>query len=257
MQVTVQPQPTPYTGQTTTTQHPNRTIQVTITNQPTIDNSHPIYYNIRVRPHFEGDWTELYPIWKLPNTRYNWETKTWTYSQYLYTKEMSLPLQTPIQSSGQYTTITLPLDENPRYPLNNLPDNAKLDFQVEAFVGHDAQSWAIQHPLNPEYGGYFVDSVAYDSDSGWSGTRTISLPDGSVFVSTPDPTASSSVTPTSTASPMATVSEKSTSPTAQSNADSSAFPGLEWVEIVITMLLAAVVVLLGLVVVYLRKRSLK
>lgn len=38
----------PYTDETTTTQHPNSTIQVTIKNQPAQDSSHPIYYNIRV-----------------------------------------------------------------------------------------------------------------------------------------------------------------------------------------------------------------
>ncbi|MCW4000006.1 MAG: hypothetical protein NWE93_07190 [Candidatus Bathyarchaeota archaeon] len=233
----------PYTGQTTTTQHPNRTIQITMTNQPTIGSNHSIYYNIRVRPHFEGNWTELYPLWKLPTARYDWDTETWTYSQYLYTQEMPLALQTPIQSSGQYTTVNLPLDENPRYPLSHLPDSAQLDFQVEALVGHAAQSWAIQHPLNPEYGGYYVDSVAYDSDSGWSGTKTINLADSSVTIqATPNHTSSPDPTLPSASSPL---------PTATSAQPEGTFevPPLSWIEISAFTGLVVVVVLLAVFVV--------
>lgn len=168
----------PYTGQTSTTRNQNNTVQVTIKNQPAIDSTHQIYYNIRVRPHFEGDWTELYPLYNLSSAPYSSEIGDFPMAKYLYHAELPLARRTPIQSNGGYTVITFPLNENNEYtpsPLTDLPNNARVDFQVQAIVGHDAQYWYIQHPLYPTYGGLYQDSVAFDSDSGWSGTQTITV----------------------------------------------------------------------------------
>src|SRR4030042_381493 len=100
----------PYTGLDVTKQHSNNTIQVTIENQPLSDSTHHIYYNIRTRPHFGGNWTELYPVYDQPNAPYNWDTKTWTYSKYLVYPN------TPKQSNTDYTVITISLGENSNYP---------------------------------------------------------------------------------------------------------------------------------------------
>jgi hypothetical protein len=169
----------PYTDQTTTMRNLNNTLQVTIKNQPAIDSTHQIYYNIRVRPHFEGNWTELYPLWTLATEPYNWETETWKKAKYLYIAEMPERIQTPKQSNKQETIITLTLNENSVYPLSNLPDNAQIDFQVQAVIGHSAQCWATQHALYPEYGGYYEDAVAYDGSSDWSSTQTVTVPSSS------------------------------------------------------------------------------
>jgi hypothetical protein len=168
----------PYTDQTTTTRNQNNTIQVTIKNQPAIDSPHQIYYNIRVRPHFEGNWTELYPLWNLASAPARSESGDFPMAQYLYHADLPLARRTPMQSNGEYTVITFALNENNEFTpdaLINLPVNAKVDFQVEAIVGHDAQYWYIQHPLFPTYGGLYQDSLAYDTDSGWSSTQTITV----------------------------------------------------------------------------------
>ncbi len=229
----------PYTDETTTTQHPNSTIQVTIKNQSAPDSSHSVYYNIRVRPHFEGDWAELYPLEKLAAKPYDWDTETWTSAMYLYTQDVPLALQTPTQSSGGYTTITLPLDENPPYPLRDLPENAKVDFQVEAIIGHDAQYWLTQHALYPEYGGMWSDAVAYDSDSGWSSTQTIALGEASV-----------NPTPDSSAAPSA--EEGSPTPT-QTGAASDSQVAWLMVEVVAAGLGAIIALLVAVIVLMHRK----
>jgi hypothetical protein len=41
-------------------------------------------------------------------------------------------------------------------------ENAQLDFQVEALVGHDSQKWVIEHPFAPSIGGYFTPAIGYD-----------------------------------------------------------------------------------------------
>jgi hypothetical protein len=168
----------PYTGQTTTTRNQNNNIEVTIKNQQAIDSTHQIYYNIHVRPHFEGDWVELYPLYNLSSAPYSSEIGDFPMSLYLYHADLPLARHTPMQSNDEYTVITFALNENNEYtpsPLINLPNNARVDFQVEAIVGHDAQYWYIQHPLYPTYGGLYQDSVAYDNDSGWSSTQTITV----------------------------------------------------------------------------------
>lgn len=179
----------PYTGQTTTTKNQNNTIQVTIKNQRAIDSTHQIYYNIRVRPHFEGNWTELFPVWNLASGPARSEAGDFPMGQYLYTADMPGAVRTPMQSEGENTVLTFPLNGGDGYArdaLSNLPDNARVDFQVEAIVGHGAQYWYIQHPLFPTYGGLYQDSVAYDADSGWSNTQTVTVGNDSVVAAITD-----------------------------------------------------------------------
>jgi hypothetical protein len=136
----------PYTGQTITTpaQHvDNRTIEVKIKNQPftpyTDDKSGftiQLYYNIRVRGHFAGNWTEVFSV---DNAH-------------------------PVQSNSDYTTISLPLGGNVG-PFASLPINSssEVDFQVEAMMGYFSRtsgfaSW------------YFA-----GQESGWSSTQTLTI----------------------------------------------------------------------------------
>lgn len=179
----------PYTGQTTTTLNHNNTIEVSINNQHAIDSTHQIYYNIRVRPHFEGNWTELFPLWNLASAPARSENGDFPIGQYLYTADMPDALRTPAQSEGEYTVLTFPLNGGNGYArdaLSNLPDNARVDFQVEAIVGHNATYWYIQHPLYPTYGGLYQDSVAYDADSGWSNTQTLTVGTNSIAAAITD-----------------------------------------------------------------------
>lgn len=59
--------------------------------------------------------------------------------------------------------------------LNGIPANAQIDFQVKALIGHNSTYWYVQHPLFPQYGGFNELAIAYDSDSAWSNTQTITL----------------------------------------------------------------------------------
>lgn len=135
----------PYTGQTITTpaQHiENRTIEVKIKNQPFTpyvdDNGFTIqlYYSIRVRGHFAGNWTEVFSV---DNAH-------------------------PVQSNSDYTTISLPLGQNVG-PFGSLhsDSSSEIDFQVKAMVGYFSRtsgfaSW------------YFA-----GQESEWSRTQTLTI----------------------------------------------------------------------------------
>lgn len=238
----------PYTGLSETTLKSNNSLEVTIKNQPSGGSNSLLYYNIRVKPHFDDAWTEVFSV-------QNWTSKynadgTFSYANYIN-------LDAPVQSASDYTTVSFAVVETTLYGATGydleryfsgadgqgdtfafiyaIPAGGQLDVQVEALAGRASQKWIIEHPFFPTIGGHSEDAVAYDATSGWSSTQTITIGDN------PNPLPSQS--PTSTSSP--------------SDADGSVFLGLEWVELVIVVLLATVVVLLGLVVVYLRKKSLK
>jgi hypothetical protein len=179
----------PYTGETIT--HPghrvdNITVELSIKNQP-FDYSangltYHLYYNVRTKPHFVEDWTELYPVADSPNSPYDWDNKSWSYSKYVFA---------PSESNSDFTILSLPAD---------YPSNAQVDFQVEAIVGHDSQFWFIQHPLAPEYGGYYEPAIAYDTTSGWSDTQTLTI--GESQMSTPSPATTPTPTPTPAPTPI-------------------------------------------------------
>jgi hypothetical protein len=237
-----------YIGLSETTLKSNNSLEVTIKNQPSGSSNGLIYYNIRVKPHFDDAWTEVFGV-------QNWTSKynadgTFSYVDYIN-------LDAPVQSASGYTTVSFAVVETTLYGATGydivryfsgadgqgdtfafiyaIPAGGQLDVQVEALAGHASQKWIIEHPLFPTIGGHSEDAVEYDASSEWSNTQTFIIGDS------PNPLPSQS--PTSTPSP--------------SNAEGSMFHGLELVELVIVVLLAAVVVRLGLVVVYLRKRSTK
>ncbi len=143
-----------------------------------------------MRGHFGGNWTEVYSV---DNAH-------------------------PVQSSSDYTIVSLPLGRNVG-PFASLPINSssEVDFQVKAMVG------------------YFSRTVGFASwyfageESGWSNTQTITVG---------EPTQSS---------------PSDSQPLASSGGD-QVF-GLEWVGVVVVALLALIAVLLVFVVFYLRRRS--
>ena len=179
----------PYTGLSETKLINNNSIEVTIKNQPFDYPGYQIYYNIRVKPHFADNWTEIYPI-RNTTSSYNGDG---TFSFALYINPDSPP-----QSKSSHTIVTFPVVPTEVYLatgydiqryysgaegqegcyfafLSAIPAGGQIDFQVEALVGHDSQRWVIQHPLFPTYGGYFAPAVAYDGASDWSETKTVTV----------------------------------------------------------------------------------
>jgi hypothetical protein len=241
----------PYTG--ISQQIDNSSIEVTIRNQQfayTFNGSvYHLYYNIRTKPHFGGDWTERYPVIDRANSPYNTATKSFPASKYL-NYESHPPLSS---SSSDYTIVSFALNgENAYYPLTGLSSNAQIDFQVEAIVGHDSQAWYVQHPLYPEYGGFYESAIAYDTDSGWSSTKTIALSNGLVTSSTPNP---ATATPPS-ATPTTTPTSTSTAPDTNDNPANLITLPLEVFVIIVVVVVSLAVALSVLLYTRHRKISL-
>jgi hypothetical protein len=178
----------PYTGANETQQISNNSIKITINNQFFDNSNNQIYYNIRTKPHFAENWTEVYPIQNRTSS-YNGDG---TFSFALYIDDSSPKL------NSSYTTIAFPVVATEYYGesgydiqryysgdigqegeyfafLHGIPANAQIDFQVEALVGRNSTYWYVQHPLFPQYGGFNEPAIAYDSNSGWSNTQTIPI----------------------------------------------------------------------------------
>jgi len=196
----------PYTGQSATQLISNNSIEITIKNQPFDYSSngspYKMYFNIRAKPHFASsdNWTEVYPLENLTSSQAN-ANGVFSFAWYISP-------DSPIQSSSGYTTITFPVVPTGLYGasaydiqryyssargygafLSAVPGGGKLDFQVEALVGHNSTMWVIQHPLYPTIGGYSAPATAYDLTSGWSSTQTLTIPASSTSTSTsPTPT---------------------------------------------------------------------
>lgn len=196
----------PYTGLSATTLSSNNSIQITIKNQPLSTLNNQICYNIQVKPHFTGNWTELYPIenW---TSAYN-RDGTFSFAEYIN-------YNSPHQSTSSYTIVTFPVVATdifsaPGYDiqmyfdgyqytegtytafLRAIPAGAQIDFQVEALIGHASQTWIIEHPFYPTIGGHFAPAVAYDVTSGWSNIQTTTIPETSTSTS-PNPTSTPAV----------------------------------------------------------------
>jgi hypothetical protein len=190
----------PYTGANETKQIINNSIEITINNQFFDNSNNQIYYNIRTKPHFAENWTEVYPIQNRTSS-YN-GAGTFSYAWYI---DDSSP-----QSKSSYTIITFPVVATEYYSesgfdiqryysgdigqegryfafLHGIPANAQIDFQVEALVGQNSTYWYVQHPLFPQYGGFHEPAIAYETASGWSNTQTITIGEISALP-TPTPT---------------------------------------------------------------------
>jgi hypothetical protein len=179
----------PYTGLSETKLTSNNSIEVTIKNQPIGYPNYQIYFNVRIKPHFEGDWREIYPI-ENRTSSYNGDG-TFSFALYIFR-------DSPTQSSSSYTIITFPVVPTELYSatgydiqryysgtegqegryfafLSAIPAGGQVDFQVEALIGHASSMWVIDHPLAPTIGGHFSPAVAYDTTSDWSSTQTLTI----------------------------------------------------------------------------------
>lgn len=178
----------PYTGANETKQIINNSILITINNQFFDNSNNQIYYNIRTKPHFAENWTEVYPIQNRTSS-YNGDG-TFSFAWYI---DDSSP-----KSNSSYTIITFPVVATEYYSesgfdiqryysgdigqegryfafLHGIPANAQIDFQVEALVGQNSTYWYVQHPLFPQYGGFHEPAIAYETASSWSNTQTITI----------------------------------------------------------------------------------
>jgi hypothetical protein len=105
----------PYNGEQIT--HPsytveNKTIDITIKNQPIVrpDNYTNLFYNIREKGYFEGNWSELFHITNKTNDN-----------------------ALHRQSGSEYTVISIP---------DTFPQGGKVDFQVEAVIATAHPFWS-------------------------------------------------------------------------------------------------------------------
>lgn len=190
----------PYTGENVTIQEgahvENDSIVVTIRNQPFSYSSngliYHLYYNIRIKPHFAENWTELYPSTKQPNSPYDWDNESWSYSMYLFPKYQ-------LQSNSDYTVFSYALEDLLeilwRYPFLDTDSDVQLDFQIEAIVGYDSQLWYVEHPLAPEYGGHYEPAIEFEETSGWSETHTVIIGESQKPIPSPETTPTPSPTP--------------------------------------------------------------
>jgi hypothetical protein len=167
----------PYTGETIT--HPSqrieaRTLEIRIKNVQftpfEIKNGSNTYtvnfqYNIRFKGHFEEEWRYPYN----PNV-----------NNYM---GRDSGVETIISHQGEYSStegLKLTPDRGGFYA--TFPPNAKIDFQVQAMIGY------VHYVV---VAGPFSGMVFEGQTSDWSNTQTISIPDGSVTISTsPNPTPS-------------------------------------------------------------------
>jgi hypothetical protein len=239
----------PYTGVNETQQIGNNSVEVTIKNQR-FDHSYNglsyhIYFDIRTKPHFSDNWTEVYPL-ENSTSSYNGDG-TFSYAEYISP-------DSPTQSNSSYTVISFPVVPTELYQasgydiqryysgeegqegmysgfLKAVPYGGQVDFQVKALVGHASQWWVIEHPFYPTIGGHFSPAVAFDSTSGWSNTQTITI---------------GTNTPTATPSPSPSSSPQETEP----QPEAEPFP----TTLVIASIGSVAIVGLG-VLVYLKKRQ--
>jgi len=138
----------------------NKSIEITIKNQPFTPFTHQngyeinLYYNVRSKGHFgdDSDWRELYSRYKDPSSA------------------------NPVQSNFEYTILSVSAD----YPVDS-----RVDFQVEAIVGHYYDELAGR-PILPLY------VLEVDESSGWSNTQTITI--GEFQTTSPEPTIPTSLT---------------------------------------------------------------
>jgi hypothetical protein len=177
----------PYTGETKL-QSPgsaeymidNWTIELWIPNKqfndPNGSSTFHLYYDVRTKGHFEQNWRDLYAPF---------------YST--YDSKAFIPNGSPSQSNKVYTVITYSAYFPPyySYPQVSYPPNAQVDFQVSALLGHDSEIFVNDHPLAPYPIGHEEPATAYDIQSDWGATQTLTISNSSLSSSTPqNPTVS-------------------------------------------------------------------
>ena len=211
----------PYTGETTLQkagssgyQFDNWTIQLWITNMqfnyPNDSNNYNLYYDVRTKGHFEQSWSELYPLFHGLHSGNEDDSGTF------------ITNGCPAQSNNLYTVITYSAYNPPSYtwPKATYPPNATVDFQISAILGHKSQMFVDDHPFIPQLIGHEEPALAFDIQSDWSNTQTITITNSSLstatpenpFVSTPFSKAILVPTQSSTATPSLSDSSQNTTP---------------------------------------------
>jgi len=195
----------PYTGQDVTHQGyhvENKSIEVRIKNQPftpywVIDPDSgsnmtvSLHYNVWVKGHFAEGWSQVY----------------------------FLSDGLPIQSSGEYTVFSLPVD---------YPSGAQVDFKVEAMAGY------VHRPIGPS--GW--PTWTFTGEESWSNVQTITIDANSVVVPAQSP-----ASPNETSA----LSQSSTQVAASQS-------GFSWMEVATFAVLGLVIALLIVVIVFLHRR---
>jgi hypothetical protein len=173
----------------------NKVVEFTIKNQPFTPQFYPsfstntsLFYNIEVKGHYTNTWTEVY------------SSSTFTYTPGWNNNNVYTWYDYPVQSNSENSVLSL---------LANYPNGSKIDFRVQAIIANVTQIWLPN--FLPDYGmryhgpSDFTQKMAWTSayPSDWSNIQTISIPDGSLTVSTsasltPSPTLTLTVTPTPT-----------------------------------------------------------
>jgi len=163
----------PYTGVSTTSQVDNSTMELTIKNQPfDYPSNYHLYYDVRFKPHFGGNWTDLYP----PGTLFS----NSNYSLSLYVSER--PASNSVYTAISYSVIGWPTGAT------GWPSGGQIDFQVAAEIGINSTFYSIQTIGGVPVGsGQYKPAIAYVSSSDWSSTQTVTIPASSVSPS-PTPT---------------------------------------------------------------------
>ena len=184
----------PYNGKTEVIpahQVQNYTIELTINYQhitPAIerDFNAAFRYDINVKGHFAKNWTIMYSLFEGPEPSDSDHT--------IITYELVSSPTHPEQGFELRSFFDDPIGSN---TVTGIPPNSKLDFRVRIMYG------AMLRSYNPDATDQLsmYPYVFEGETSDWSNTQTISIPDGSVSTSTPNPTSPTTLAPTSTLTP--------------------------------------------------------
>ncbi|MGD6808109.1 MAG: hypothetical protein ACQCN3_00260 [Candidatus Bathyarchaeia archaeon] len=183
-----------------------QSVEIKVKNQPfnpyidTDGNIVNVYYNVSLKGHYSNIWSQ-YPD---------------STSENLFNA-----------SNTDITVITIPLGNYP-----NIPNGGKLDFRLEAIIGHYNYN---QAPSGTEY----VTGFSVFESSDWSKTQTVTIGDGTPLA-TPDPSQPlQSLSPPQKPSPDASLS--------QSNAKTAGWLGLDWIWIAVFGVVAVLAAFTALV----------
>ncbi len=150
-------------------------LDITVKNQPftpyfsdTYGDVIYLMYNVRIKPHNESSWVEVYN----------------PYNGY------------PKQSNSDYTTISFSIEGGMDGPLGSIA-GTQSDIQVEALIGY----------VHRIVFGFGAPWVFNGTESGWSNTQTLSIPANIPLSPTSAPTTSQSPSVTPTLSPSPTIPE--------------------------------------------------
>lgn len=231
-----------YTGKNVTTSNgyrvDNRSIEFTIKNQhftPYNDSDGRyigLYYNFRLKGPYGAEW-DYCPI--APNGR-----STRRYGG-MFGSADQLPEIHLCASNSEYTVIAMSLSE---LSIQDITDEGQVEIQVQALIGH----------LEPDdfmLAGHTYIFTGESSD--WSATQTLTIGENTA-TATPAPSVSPSPSVFPSASPSATPQDTD-SPQGIDGSETLTVPGLDWAQLATLALLGAIVILLVVAVVYLRRRS--